>query len=159
MLHASHTSWKCLVWVAVLLSPIHAVQGVMELCECSARSRLPHRDVDAGSACCHHQDHACDNHYGSHYGSEEKRDLPGTHQHEPVAPCQCPASCFCQKPERPQLPSGRPVQVVCSVDMVCEAVDVTGAFANSCSVRAVTDDAVPFFSAQQMCACLCRFLA
>lgn len=150
MIGVSSTFSKCLIWLAAVLSPMQALQGMHLFCShgnvCSVHREVGERTTKR-SCCCKakiRRDYKTDT-----------RAVDG-----PFSPCPCPPSCSCHLRSEPQLPPSQPVEVRCSVEMVGQSFDVTSVTLSSCFPHAVKADTTPtFITAQQVCATLCRFLA
>ena len=156
-MQASRTCSKCLIWFAVLLSPIQALQGtpifravVSELqspnCDCANQVT----DADKLGECVRCRCGQC-----------QCRDGEKSHDHfvaqSPSAPRECPPDCWCRRPAEPQSQPVQPIrltlagtQVAVSAHQADHGVEI-GRYA-------ITRHVLAADSAQQVCVQLCRFL-
>ena len=162
-MRASRAISKCLIWFAVLLSPLQALQGTPILCyfvgsshgsAVSARNDRP----DQGSSC-----RRCDGKTNRLEQTGEARngyaaDWPESAGH--VDPRRnCPPDCLCRRPANPQSQPISPIQLKVVDRLVASAVAQVDARCNA-SLHGCTDPRRKISSpasAQQICATLCRF--
>lgn len=151
MIGASSTFSKCLIWLAVVLSPMQALQGMHLFClhgeVCSGGHEVGER-TPTRSCCCK-----------AKVRQQNESGSRAVEERNPYSPCPCPPSCWCHRRGEPQLPSQQPVEVSSSIEMLGQSVDVTTTLGTAFRHSREADTAPAFTTAQQVCATLCRFLA
>lgn len=149
---------RSLVMVGVLLAPLQALQVTPLLCQLTAGCSAAEASC-ADDAMCPHGMCPPPARGGSAIDVEGLEHLCLTLE-SPAVPRECPPNCWCRHPAQPQPLPVQPLELVSSLELashrLCEfqpadGPQVVGLAANR--------DLLPPYTAQQVCASLCRFLA
>lgn len=141
---------KCLIWCAILLSPLQALQGMHVLCVhcavCSCDSEADHSPHNHGDCCC------------SKSGLEFAEPNASTGV-LPFTPCPCEPDCWCHRPMQPQIPSQESSNTFSSChDTSSVSVVDSPVVQRACLTHLFLCDFWSL-SAQETCVSLCRFQA
>lgn len=141
---------KCLIWGAILLSPLQALHGMHVLCAhcttCSCES-----DADSSS----NEYLLCGCRKSVHSDAEQEASARAL----PDSPCPCGPDCWCHRPTQPQMPSQESSQ-----ETNLHEVALSFSFSDLHVVRKPRFTPVHrcdfgSLSAQETCVSLCRFQA
>lgn len=140
---------KCLIWCAILLSPLQALQGMHVLCQhCVGCSSSPSNEAPVADhdACC------CRKSVDLDTGSNSASGVSS------FSPCPCESNCWCHRPTQPQLPNQESAEVGCASLIAPLASSIELVLEPACLSLRHPSETRPL-SAQETCVTLCRFLA
>lgn len=149
-------SWsKCLIWFAVLILPLQAVQGTDSFCHCEQNSTTSHCTCEQTSYCRCIQEH---DHVAHECSNDSKLNSRHYALHKHVNQQQeCPSDCFCRR-----LPES-PWNTDSPAKKLHKPTVQTSAMSNRVTHSRITIfgdtylSVSPSISSQQLCISLCKF--